>query len=136
MSVKVSQSASVTVNGITPVAGAGLTLLASPALSTTNVSYGDYFAEIFTINASTPTTAKSLGDIVTGKVIWVQTDQPITVTLTQNAIDKDFAIDSFMHLNATFTAVKFANASATNAANINIVVAGDRVVNPGTPGIW
>ena len=136
MSVKVSQSASVTINGITPAAGAGLTLLASPALSTTNVSYGDYFAEIFTINASTPTTVKSLGDIVTGKVIWVQTDRPITITLTQNAIDKDFAVDSFMHLNATFTAVKFANASATNAANINIVVAGDRVVNPGTPGIW
>lgn len=136
MSVKVSQSASVTINGITPVAGSGITLLASPALSSTNVSYGDYFAETFTINAATPTTAKSLGDIATGKVIWVQTDQPITITLTQNFIDKNFLVDSFMHMTATFTAVKFANASATDAANINIVVAGDRVVNPGTPGIW
>lgn len=136
MSVKVSQSASVTINGITPVAGAGLTLLASPALATSNVSYGDYFAETFTINALTPTTTKSLGDIATGKVIWVQTDQPITVTLTQSSVDKDFLVDSFMHMNVTFTAVKFANSSATSAANINIVVAGDRIVNPGTPGIF
>lgn len=136
MAVSVAQSSSVTITGVTPVAGTGFTLLAAPALSTTGVSYGDYFAETFTINASTPTTAKSLGDIATGELIWIQTDQPITVTLTQSAVDKDFLVDSFLCMNATFTAVKLANASATTAANINLVVVGDRITNPGGPGIY
>lgn len=136
MAVTVAQSGSLTINGITPTAGAGLTLLASPALSSTGTQYGDYFAETFVVNPVTPTTARPMGDIATGKVIWIQTDRPITVTLTQSAVDKDFLVDSFLYLNATFTGVKLANAHATLGANINMVIAGNRVTNPGTPGIY
>jgi len=136
MSVTVSQSASLTINGITATTGPGLTLLANPALAITNVAQDDYFAETFTINPLTPDTVRPIGDIVTGSVIWIQTDRPITVTLTQSAVDNAFLVDSFMYMNATFTQVQLANADATNAANINLVVAGDRVTNPGGPGIY
>lgn len=136
MSVNVSAEASLTIRGITPAAGTGLTLLANPSLALTNVSEGDYFADTFTVNPSTPDTVLDLGDIVSGATIWIQTDQPITLTLTQNAVDNAFVVDSFLMMNTSFTAVKLANASASTAANINIVVVGDRVVNPGTPGIY
>lgn len=135
MSVNVAQSASLTINGLTPVAGAGFTLLASPALSATNVQYGDYFAETFTINPSTPTTVQPIGNIATGSVLWVQTDQPITVTLTQTSGSNSYDVDSFLYVNATFTAVSFANAG-TAAAHINLVAVGARAVNPGTAGIF
>lgn len=136
MSVSVAQSGSLTIAGVTPTAGTGFTLLAAPALASTGVTYGDYFAETFVINPVTPTTTRAMGDIATGKVIWIQTDRPITVTLTQSAVDKDFLVDSFLYLNATFTAIKLANAHATLGANINMVITGDRVTNPGTPGIY
>ena len=66
MSVSVSKSASLTINGVTPVAGTGFTLLANPSLSVTNATEGDYFANTFTVNASTPDTAQSLGEITEG----------------------------------------------------------------------
>ena len=136
MSVNVSSEASVTIRGISPAAGPGLVLLANPSLVTTNVSEGDYFADTFVVNPLTTATALDLGDIVTGATVWIQTDSPITVTLTQNAVDNDVDLDSFMMMNTSFTAIKLANASATVAANINVVVVGDRAVNPGTPGIF
>lgn len=136
MSVNVSAEGSITIKGISPAMGPGLTLLANPSYIATNVIAGDYFADTFTVNVSTPTTSLSLEDIVTGDFIWVQTDQPISVTLTQNSIDNTFTVDHFMFMQTGFTAVKFANSSLTAAAHINIVVAGERVTNPGTPGIF
>lgn len=136
MSVNVSAEASLTIRGISPAAGPGLTLLANPSLVITNVTQGDYFADTFTINPLTPDTSLDLGDIVAGTTVWVQTDAPITVTLTQNSIDNSMVVDSFMSMNTGFTAIKFANASATVAAHINVVIVGNRVANPGTPGIY
>ena len=136
MSVSITQSAGFSISGITPAAGTGFTLLANPALAAT-ATYGDYFAETFTINALTPDTVQPMGDIATGSVIWIQTDSPITVTLTQaGPVDNAFLVDTFMFLNCTFTQIQLANASATTAANINLAVVGARVTNPGTPGIW
>jgi hypothetical protein len=136
MSVSVSTDLSLTIKGISPAAGPGLVLLANPSLVATNVTQGDYFADTFVVNALTTTTALDLGGIVSGATVWIQTDLPITVTLTQNAIDNDIVVDSFLMMNTTFTALKLANASATTAANINVVVVGSRVTNPGTPGIF
>ena len=85
MSVSASQSASLRINGITS-SGPGLTLLANPELQATNVTYGDYFAETFTVNPVTSATSVSLGDIQVGGVIWVQTDSPVDVILTQDVL--------------------------------------------------
>lgn len=136
MSVNISSEASLTIKGISPAVGPGLTLLANPSLTITNVTQGDYFADTFTVNPSTSDTLLDLGDIIDGATIWVQTDQPVTVTLTQNAVDNAILVSSFMKMHTTFTAVKFANASVTAAAHISVVVVGNRVINPGTPGIF
>jgi len=136
MSVNIAQQASFTINGVTPAAGMGFTLLANPSLSTSNITQGDYFAETFTINPSTTATSQSLGDIATASVLWIQTDQPVTVTLVQTSGSNTFVVDSFLFVNATFTGIQFANPNTTTAAHINLVVTGSRVTNPGTPGIW
>ena len=239
MSVNVTQSANLTINGITPVAGAGLTLLASPSLLASNVQQGDYFADTFTVNPMTPATTISLEDIVVGKVLWVQTDNPITITLHQTGgvtaaaltlqdltyvanilgtagssisvayttgatagsevvtiigyaisvqiasgvstalqvktaleaspavmalvtvtisgvstnpqvaaasvnlsggtvgpISNSFLVDSFLFTNVTFNTISFTNSSASLVTHINLVVAGSRATNPGTPGIY
>ena len=66
-----------------------------------------------------------------------ETDNPVTVTLTQaGPVDNAFLVDTFLFMNCTFTAIQIANASTTANANINLVVVGDRVTNPGTPGIF
>lgn len=137
MSVSVSQAASLTINGVTPVAGPGFTLLANPSLASANATEQDYFANVFTVNVSTPDTAQLMGEITEGHVIWIQTSSPITVTLTQaGPIDNSFLVDAFMYMNCTFTSIQMANASATATANVNLLVAGDRITNPGTPGIF
>ena len=46
MSVTVSQSASLTINGVTPSAGTGFTLLANPSLVSVNITEQDFFANI------------------------------------------------------------------------------------------
>jgi len=137
MAVSVSQSASLSISGVTPTAGTGFTLLANPSLASTNVAAQDYFANVFTVNALTPDTAQSMGEIIEGHVVWIQTTSPITVTLTQaGPVDNAFLVNTFMFMNCTFTAIQIANASATENASINLIVAGDRITNPGTPGIF
>ena len=81
MSVKISQTASFTINGVTSTGGVGFTLLASPSLLISNVDQGDYFAETFTVNPATTSVRQLTGSIATGKVLWMQTDRPITITL-------------------------------------------------------
>lgn len=140
MSVTISQTASFQINGVTATAGSGFTLLANPQLLTSNVSHQDYYAEIFTVNPLTSLAAQSMGAIVTGKVLWMQTDIPVTVTLNQGTllvpIWNSYVVDSFLFTNATFVEIQLSNSNATTAAHINIVMVGDRVVNPGTPGIY
>jgi hypothetical protein len=136
MSVNVSSDMSLTIKGISPASGPGLVLLANPSLITSNVTQGDYFADTFTINPSTPATLLDLLGIVSSTSLWIQTDAPIAVTLTQNAIDRTFIVDSFVTMNTAFTAIKLANSSATVAAHINVVIVGNRVTNPNTPGIY
>jgi len=136
MSVSISQDLSLTIKGISPAAGPGMVLLANPSLVTSNVTQGDYFADTFTVNPSTPATVLDLLELVACTSIWIQTDQPIEVTLTQNAVDNKIVVDSFMTMNTSFTAIKLANTSASATANINVVAVGSRIVNPGTPGIF
>ena len=140
MSVKISQTASFVINGVTTLGGVGFTLLASPSLLTSNVDQGDYFAETFTINPSTTSVRQLTGSIVTGKVLWIQTDSPITITLNQGTlltpVNHTFTVDSFLFMNATFVEIYLTNDDPAVAANINLICTGDRVLNPGTPGIW
>jgi hypothetical protein len=85
MSVTTSQTASFIINGITSTGGTGLNLVASPSLLASNVSWDDYEAEIYAINPLTDYTSISMEEIVTGRVIWVQTDNPINLRLSQVA---------------------------------------------------
>lgn len=148
MSINISQNFELTVNGISPNAGAGLTLLANPSLSTANTVYDDYLADTFTLNPSVaaPTPIISIGtldvgDIVGAYAIWVQTDQPITINFVQNLVTSSILVDNFFYIsmnplggNPMGKPITFTNASTVNAAHITVVLAGDRAVNPGTPG--
>lgn len=130
-----NQNASMDVKGITPLAGSGISLLASPELRVISAPAGDYLAETYQVDHSTTATALDLGKITTGRTLWVQTDIPIVVTLTQTAGSVALTVDNFLMTNATFTAVSLTNASATATANVAIVVLGDRNP-PSGPGIF
>ena len=140
MSVNVTESAALSISGITTTGGVGLTLLATPTLSITGATRGDYFAETFVVNPSTVSVKQEMGYIVTGNTLWIQTDIPVTVTLNQGTlltpINHTFTVDTFLFMNATFVEIYLTNSSATTAANINLVVVGDRTVNAGAPGIY
>ena len=85
MSVNVTQQASFAISGITATGGSGLNLVANPALLTSNAPYGDYEAETYTVNPLTDFTDIPMEEIVTGRIIWVQTDNPIQLRLSQVA---------------------------------------------------
>lgn len=110
--------------------------LAKPLFSNTYTN-DDVHSETYVVNANTTTTALNLTNIVAGQLLWVTTDQPISVTITQTT-DRTYDITGggLLAVTATFTALKLANASLTTAANVVIVAVGNRVVNPGTPGIY
>ena len=134
-SITYLETASLTINGITPVSGSGVTLLANPSYSAT-AGLQDYVTETFVVNPITTATSLGLGKIVLGKIIWLQTNSPVVVTLTQSAVDKDIVVNSFLFLNCDFTAVKIANTSTTAAANISVVIAGNRADVGTGPGIY
>ena len=128
--VTATQSASFVVQGQLPLADRS-----NPAYSNT-LNADDLYSEIFVINPSTVATALDLSKIVTGTSLWVTTDHPVEVTLTQSTTDRTYIVDSFLFINATFTGIKLANTSATVAANVSINLTGNRaVVGPG-PGIY
>lgn len=129
-----NQNATMSVKGITPLMGAGITLLASPELQVISASAGDYLAETYQVDPSTTATALSMGKITTAHTLWLQTDRLITVTLTQTSGDVALLVDNFLMTNSTFTAVKLANASGTTA-NVAVVILGDRNP-PSGPGIF
>src|ERR1035437_2977433 len=97
-----NQNASMKVKGIVPLAGSGISLLASPDLDVVNASAGDYLAETYQVDPSTTATALNLGKITTGHVLWIQTDIPIVVTLTQTAGTVALTVDNFLMTNSTF----------------------------------
>ena len=130
-----NQNATMDVKGITPLMGSGITLLASPELQVISASAGDYLAETYQVDPSTTATALNLGKITTGRVLWLQTDIPVKLTLTQTAGDVTLLVDSFLMTNSTFTAAKLANASSTAIANVAVAILGDRVA-PSGPGIF
>ena len=148
MSVNIAQHFELTVNGVSPSAGAGFTLLANPSLSTANTVYDDYLADTFTLNPSVAGVSPiisigtlDLGDIVGAFAIWVQTDQPITINFVQNLVTSSVLTDSFFYIsmnplggNPIDRPITFTNSSTVNPAHITIVVAGNRLPNPGTPG--
>lgn len=77
------QNASMSVSGLIPAGGAGISLLAAPSLSLTGLPSGDYLAETYQVRPATAATSLDLGKITTAKVLWIQTDQPLVVTLIQ-----------------------------------------------------
>jgi hypothetical protein len=148
MSINISQSFEITVNGISPNAGAGMVLLANPSLNTANTIFDDYVADTFTLNPSvaTPVPIISTGTLDTGDIagayaLWVQTDQPITINFVQNLVTSSVLVDSFFYLsmaplggNPFKGPITFTNNSTVTAAHLTIVMCGDRTPNPGTPG--
>jgi len=78
-----NQNASMTIKGLIPAGGAGISVLASPDLQVVGAPMGDYLAETYQIEPLTAATALDLGKITTGKVVWIQTDQPLAVTVIQ-----------------------------------------------------
>jgi hypothetical protein len=150
MSINISQAFELTVNGLSPNAGAGMVLLASPSLNSSNTVFDDYVADTFTLNpsVSTPIPIPSigtldLGDISSGYVLWVQTDQPITINFTQNLVASSVQVDNFFYLslsplggNPFKGPVTFTNNSTVNTAHLAVVLCGNRTPNPGTPGMY
>ena len=78
-----NQNASMTIKGLIPVGGAGISVLASPDLQVIGAPMGDYLAETYQVEPLTTATAIDMGKIVTGKIVWIQSDQPLAVTLFQ-----------------------------------------------------
>ena len=147
MSVNIAQSFELTVNGLSPNAGVGLVLLANPSLNTANTVYDDYIADTYTLNPSvagvSPVTSigtLNVEDIVGTYAMWIQTDQPITLTFVQNLVTSSVLVDSFFYISMNplgghpiGNPIRFTNNSTVNPAHITVVIAGDRAVNPGTP---
>lgn len=150
MSINISQAFELTVRGLSPNAGAGMVLLANPSLNTGNTVYDDYVADTFTLNPSvaTPVPIPSVGtldvgDIDRSYVLWLQTDQPITVTFVQNLITSSVLVDSFFYLsmaplggNGFLSPITFTNNSTVNTAHLTVTLCGNRTPNPGTPGMY
>jgi len=148
MSINISQSFEVTVNGLSPNAGAGMVLLANPSLNTANTVYDDYVADTFTLNPSVagPTPISSIGTLDMGDIegayaLWVQTDQPVTISFAQNLVTSSVLVDSFFYLsmaplggNPFKGPITFTNSSTVSPAHLTILMVGDRTPNPGTPG--
>lgn len=148
MSINIAQSFGITVNGISPNAGAGIVLLSSPSLNTANTIFDDYVADTFTLNpsVSTPLPITSVGTLNTGDIsgayaLWVQTDQPITINFVQNLVTSSVLVDSFFYLSMTPLGgnpfkgpITFTNNSTVNPAHLTIVLVGNRTPNPGLPG--
>ena len=136
MSVTYSQTVSATISGLTTTAGSGITLLSNPAFSISNNTADDYLSETYTINPSTPETAVDLGLIALGQFLWVQTNQPILLTLNQPVSGMaTFAVNNFLLLDSTFSSLSIANPGSSQAS-VSIVIAGDRNSLTTNPGIF
>lgn len=116
-----NQSASMDVKGIVPLAGAGISLLASPSFQVAGASAGDYLAETYQVEPSTSTTALDLGKIVTGRTIWIQTDQPLEVTCIQASF-----------FGTSVSADSPATSTAAGTLTLNINGDGAQIITLGT----
>lgn len=132
-------SANLDVSGITPTSGPKPSLKVSSVYTSGGVAVGDHIADTFVVNGSTPATAIDLGELVTGKAVWIEASAPIHLILTQDLgagpVDITYPIDKFMFSQTTFTAVKLANPTAV-AINVSIAVMGDRAAVGVGPGIY
>ena len=112
----------------------GLSVLLEPAFTKANVAVDDYVHNTFIVNAGTTATAIDLGKIATASYLMVICDAPLEVTITQTT-DRTVDVNDFLLMNSTFTALKIANPGIVDV-NVTVLVAGNRIANPGTPGIY
>lgn len=135
-----SSSATLAISGITPAAGPTSVDKVNAAFSGASASCDDRLSHTFTINANTTDTALDLGMIVSGKILWVECDGPLIVSMTQDLgagpVVNVQKVDRFLLAQTAFTTVSVANPSATTAVHLSIIVAGDRVAVGGGPGVF
>lgn len=132
-------TASLSINGITPLTGPTENVAVSVNYSSGILQADDSMEEVYTINANTPDTAIDMGLIVTGKAIWIQTNSPVILSLQQDLgagpVWNKTLVSSMVLLPVTFTGVRLANAQGT-AAKVALALAGDRAAVGGGPGIY
>ena len=135
-----SQTVTLDVTGITPTTGPKPAVIAKSTFSATAQESGDYYTNTLTINASTGVTVINIGKITAGKVLWIQSDGPLEVTMTQDLgagdVDNVYLVRDFLMVNADFTVLKLANPSATTGVQATVAVIGDRPAIGGGAGIF
>ena len=139
-SFSLSSTATLAISGITPAAGPTTSDKVNGAYTGTPITVDDRLDEVYTINANTPDTLLSLGKIVASEALWLETDGPLNVTLTQDLgagpVDCPMRVSKFILLQSPFTAIKVANPSATTAVHFSVVVGGNRIPVGGGPGVF
>jgi hypothetical protein len=133
-------TATLALNGITPTTGPALTDKVNGVYSGISTAVDDRLNETYTINASTTATALDLGKIVAGTALWIQTDGPLHVSLTQDLgagpVVNIVRVEKFLMLESAFSAISVANPSATTAVHFSIIAPGNRLPVGGGPGVF
>lgn len=137
--MKLTASASLSVNGSTPSSGPSENVSIAVNFSSGALDVDDSLDENYIINAGTTATAVNMVKIVTGKILWLQTSSPIEVTITTDLgagpVDVVLPVETMLLWPGTFTGLKMANSQAT-AAKVAMVIAGNRApYSPTAPGI-
>lgn len=104
----------------------GLAVSLSPSYTLKNATVGDYLHDTYSIDANTSNKEIDLGEIETGKHLLVITDGLLTITITQDSTDRNIDVNGAFLLDGDFTALKVSNADTRNAAQLTILVAGER----------
>ena len=132
-------SASLSITGTTPPTGPTENVAVAVNYSSGNVDADDKLDAAYTVNAGTTATAVDLGKLIALTMLWIQTNNPIVVTVTQDLgaglVDISMKVESFLMLPATITGLKLANPYATSA-KVALVAAGNRAPIGAGAGIF
>ena len=133
-------SAALLIAGVTPAAGPTLTDKVSASYQPAPGTSDDRINETYTINASTTVTALDLGLMTSLSALWIQTDGPLHLTLTQDfgsgPVTNLLRVERFVLLDSTVLALSVANPSATTAVHFSVIAPGLRPAVGGGPGIF
>ena len=128
-----NETISVTLSGTSTT---GLSVSLAPAYTLKNATVADYLHDTYTINPATVNAVLAMGLITTAHHILAITDGPLTLTLTQSAVDRNIDLMSgTLLLDGDFTAIKISN-SGTAARQLTLLITGDRNPVGVGPGIY
>jgi hypothetical protein len=100
-------------------------IIVNPQFSLLSTITGQFEYQQIIIPKSTTLQTLDLGQIVHGQYIFIKTDLPITITLTQTGGTPAILVNTFLMVVGTFTVAKITNASGSTAANVEYLIAGD-----------